>query len=265
MQKSRTITAHAKDPYFLSLLLHQTTLIRTTTMTTMNLLLSLLVLLSVNTVVLVQGDDNDEDCPCKVLKRPNLRNKEETARWMVHSLDWGVVSTISSRLDDDAGPIPFGNIYSFVDGTCNNSTGIPYIYGTYLDQSFKDSLENAAVSLTLSEASFASTCGGSNLKNCKINHGLFGDPENPMCARLTLTGVLEVIDDDDDEELEMAKQAIFQRHASMEEWPSNHKWVVAKINLQDIWLIDYFGGASILTVDKYLGVDLTPVPGGAQD
>ena len=86
---------------------------------------------------------------------------------MVHSLDWGVLSTISSRLGgdgDDGGssannnPIPFGNVYSYVDGPCHKSTGIIYLYGTYMDQSFADSIHNSMISFTLSEASLSSVC-----------------------------------------------------------------------------------------------------------
>ena len=214
-----------------------------------------------------------DDCPCTLVKQPDLHDKEATARWMVHSLDWGVLSTISSRFTDHH-PVPFGNIYSFVDGTCDNSTGIPYIYGTYMDQSFQDSLSNTAVSFTLSEASLASVCysggaGGSNLlPACKISRNGYGDPENPPCARLTLTGILTVVaesknkdmEDEIHSEFDFAQKALFQRHFAMEEWPRNHKWVIAKIEIQDIWLIDYFGGASILNVEKYKSVDLTPSP-----
>jgi Pyridoxamine 5'-phosphate oxidase len=199
--------------------------------------------------------DLNDECPCTLLERPNLRNKEQTARWMVHSIDWGVLSTISTRFQDQPGVLPFGNIYSFVDGPCDNATGIPYIYGTYMDQSFQDSRSNAAVSLTLSEASMASVCGGYNLASCKIHD--YGDPENPVCARLTLTGQLMVLEEDSDE-YGLAQQALFQRHFSMKDWPHNHNWVVAKIEVQDIWLIDYFGGASNLDVHQYFSVELTP-------
>lgn len=200
--------------------------------------------------------DLDRECPCTLLERPNLRNKEETARWMVHSIDWGVLSTISTRLTDQGVVIPFGNIYSFVDGPCDNSTGIPYIYGTYMDQSFQDSLSNTAVSFTLSEASMASVCGGSNLPSCNI-HSPYGDPENPVCARLTLTGRLTVLSEQSDDRI-FALEALFQRHGSMKDWPTNHNWVVARIDLDDIWLIDYFGGATTINVDQYFNVDLTP-------
>lgn len=93
------------------------------------------------------------ECACKLQERPNLNAKAETARWMVHSLDWGVVSTISSRLGGDGSPaIPFGNVYSFVDGPCDKSTGVPYLYGTYMDQSFTDTKSNDMISLTLTES-----------------------------------------------------------------------------------------------------------------
>ena len=194
-------------------------------------------------------------------------------RWMVHTLDWGVLSTISSRIvqsvdsqrispavvtavaDESVMPVPFGNIYSFVDGTCDNSTGIPYIYGTYLDQTFVDSQYNKAVSLSLSEASLPSVCGGKSLPSCTISRSSHGDPENPICARLVLSGFIVVLSKED-EEYDFAKQAIFHRHSSMEEWPEDHNWVVAKIDVQDIWLIDFFGGAAVLNIDAYKAVNL---------
>ena len=52
-------------------------------------------------------------------------------------------------------------------------------------------------------------------------------------------------------EKEWALQAIFSRHESMTSWPEDHDWVVAKLELADIWLIDFFGGASILDLDAY--------------
>jgi hypothetical protein len=201
---------------------------------------------------------------------PSFKN-----RWMAHSLNWGVVSTISSRLpstgDGSDGrrsgrsslPAPFGNIYSFVDGPCHQSTGIPYIYSTYLDQSMLDAKENPMVSLSLSEATLSSACSSSSrssnshedvsLDACTVGTK-YGDPEMPICARLVLTGALVVLNDKDDkDEYFMAREALFERHASMASWPSDHNWVIAKIDVQDVWLIDYFGGATILSLDDYFG------------
>jgi hypothetical protein len=186
---------------------------------------------------------------------------------MAHSLNWGVVSTISSRLPaagdgSDSLPVPFGNVYSFVDGPCHRSTGIPYIYSTYLDQSMLDAKENPMISLSLSEATLSSACSsGSNddddVRDACTVGTKYGDPEMPICARLVLTGALVVLNgkDDDKDEYVMAREALFERHASMASWPSDHNWVIAKIDIQDIWLIDYFGGATILSLDDYFGAD----------
>lgn len=120
----------------------------------------LLVLLLISNSILTT-----HSCPCgDFLPRPDLWKKALTARWMSHSLDWGVLTTFSSRINtNDDGmpsmpPMPFGNVYSFIDGSCINATGTPYFYGTYMDQSFQDMKMNPYASLTLSEASLASTC-----------------------------------------------------------------------------------------------------------
>jgi hypothetical protein len=210
-------------------------------------------------IVVADDDDDDVDCPCRLTSRPNKSEKALTARWMVHSLDWGVLSTISTR-SATAG-IPFGNIYSFVDGTCQNSTGVPYFYGTYLDQSLLDSKENNRVSLSLSEASLSSVCPKSKkgLEACTLGTK-YGDPEIPVCARLTLTGELVVVDEEKNDsisdEYQFAQKALFQRHPTMKEWPEDHNWVLFKLDIQDVWLIDYFGGAAILTPEDYFAANL---------
>ena len=204
-------------------------------------------------------DDTDESCPCPVLPQPELWKKEQTARWMVHTLNWGVLSTISSRLPDAP---PFGNVYSFIDGDCHNSTGTPYFFGTFMDQTFQDMQVNDRASFTLSEAGLASVCGTHSLPACSIaaapvikqtksSHRVhIGDPESPICARLVLTGRLVQVSDDA-QEFQTAQAALFHRHPQMAYWPADHDWVIAKLVIQDIWLIDYFGGASILNVDEY--------------
>jgi hypothetical protein len=208
-------------------------------------------------VVLVAANDS---CVCSLQDRPDISQKAQTARWMVHSLDWGVLATISSRLPSDvedpttrsssSSPIPFGNVYSFVDGTCDKATGVPYLFGTYMDQSFIDSTYNQMVSLTLSEASLSSVCTNKDgLAACTLGTK-YGDPENPVCARLTLTGLLVVLEEDS-EEYTFAQGALFERHSTMEGWPRDHNWVIAKIDIRDIWLIDFFGGASIVEPASY--------------
>lgn len=63
---------------------------------------------------------------------------------------------------------------SFSDGVPGEGSGIPYFYLTTLDPTARDALTDGRSSFTLSEFPLGS-CG-------KI------DPENPTCAKLTLTG-----------------------------------------------------------------------------
>lgn len=63
---------------------------------------------------------------------------------------------------------------SFSDGLPGKGKGIPYFYLTALDPTARDALKDPRASLTVSEHTVG-TCG-------KI------DPENPTCAKLTLTG-----------------------------------------------------------------------------
>lgn len=217
-------------------------------------------------------------CPCgELLPRPDLWKKEATARWMARALDWGVLTTLSSRFINEtaaAPPVPFGNVYSFVDGSCTNSTGTPYFYGTYMDQSFQDMKHNPSASFTLSEASLASTCvdiakdtfvekacvissphtSNHNRTNNNRQHDNFpGDPESPICARLTMTGILvEVVENTD--EYQWIQEAFFQRHPQMQYWPKNHDWKIVKLQLQDLWLIDYFGGATVIQPEQYYNI-----------
>lgn len=178
------------------------------------------------------SEDEKPYCPCRLLPKPGLWDKALMARWLAHSLEWGTVTTISSRSissntkkQTDRPIVPFGNIYSFVDGPCDNATGVPYFYGTYMDQTFQDIEHNPHVSLSLSEASLATVCGGADEEHtlssaCDASartHGYYGDVESPVCARLTLTGRMVVIPPGT-EESEFARRALFQRHPDMEGW-----------------------------------------------
>ncbi len=67
------------------------------------------------------------------------------------------------------------------------------------------------------------------------------DPENPLCARLVVSGkFVSVLDA---QELAFAQTALFERHPTMKNWPADHSWGVYKIvDFREIWLIDVFGG-----------------------
>jgi len=62
--------------------------------------------------------------------------------------------------------------------------------------------------------------------------------------------------DKQEEEYEMAMEALFERHPSMADWPEDHEWVIMKMDIHQVWLIDYYGGATILTSEQYFGASL---------
>jgi len=107
------------------------------------------------------------------------------------------------------------------------------------------------MSLTLSEAAL------SGERPCDVNKG--GDPENPPCARLTLTGTFANTTDFD-----AAAAALSQKHAAMADWgcfdPSNnfngHDFFLAKLTVEHAWLIDVYGGAAVIDPDDYFNADL---------
>eukprot|EP00540_Astrosyne_radiata_P014849 CAMPEP_0116839880 /NCGR_PEP_ID=MMETSP0418-20121206/10022_1 /TAXON_ID=1158023 /ORGANISM="Astrosyne radiata, Strain 13vi08-1A" /LENGTH=202 /DNA_ID=CAMNT_0004470059 /DNA_START=85 /DNA_END=693 /DNA_ORIENTATION=+ len=157
----------------------------------------------------------------------------------------------SEKLD----PAPFGNIFSIADAPCGETSSNIYIYGTFMDQSFKDWSVNSndAVSLTLSDANLDANClAGSDsslLKTCSSN------PMNPPCARVVFTGKMQLLEDESG--IQAARDALFSKHPDMKNWPKDHGFVAAKLDVQDIWFIDFYGGASILDIEKFQKAELT--------
>jgi len=172
---------------------------------------------------------------------------------MAHALTWGVLSTVSTR---DAGTSvgdAFGNPYSFAD-----VGGVPYFFASDLDASMTD-LFNATgatprASLALSEAALDSEHGFTWDQKCKIGTYL-GDPENPPCARFVLTGTMSKVAVNSTEEA-TAKSALFAKHPSFAMYPPGHSFYVAKLAVEGLWLIDFFGGAAIIPPADYLAANL---------
>ncbi|KAJ7519464.1 hypothetical protein O6H91_20G039600 [Diphasiastrum complanatum] len=163
--------------------------------------------------------------------RPDRNDFAGMARWLVSGNSWGVLSTVSVHLQG----MPFGNIASFSDGPPGNSTGTPYFYLTKLDPTAYDLSKNPRCSLSLSEEPLG-TCGNK-------------DAENPSCAKLTLSGQVEEIQTD--KERGFAAEALFSKHPEMRSWPAHHNFRFYKFIIEDIFLIDWFGGPKPLTVSDY--------------
>lgn len=185
---------------------------------------------------------------------------------MTNSVPWGILSTISSRFSLDpttqrlispnsgGDPVPFGNVFSFADAPCGESSSDLYLYMTSMDQSSIDLESHQAVSLAISEANL--NCGDDAIAACSVADN---DPMNPPCARLIITGTLEILDG---ESGDIAKTALFSKHPTMGTWPKGHGFYAAKMVIQDLWFIDFYGGASILDVDDFNSNDLISVVSG---
>ncbi|KAM9710667.1 protein CREG2 [Menidia menidia] len=165
---------------------------------------------------------------------PPHQETAKTARYIAHYSDWGHLATISTQ--DKIKGIPFGNIFSVSDGPLDNSTGVMYFYMTPMDYTVADLESNPYASLTFSEAE-GDFC-----------RQMVYDPEDPRCARLTLTGKMVKVGP---EELAFAKEAMFSRHPVMEKWPVGHKWFFMKMDLIQVWLQDWIGGVSLIPLEDY--------------
>uniref|UniRef100_A0A5B6ZUM1 CREG-like beta-barrel domain-containing protein n=2 Tax=Davidia involucrata TaxID=16924 RepID=A0A5B6ZUM1_DAVIN len=167
------------------------------------------------------------------VSKPHPDNAAAFARWLVSQSSWGSLNTISS----DMGGAPFGNVVSFSDGLPDKGHGIPYFYLTTLDPTASNALKDQRSSFTISEYPIG-TCGKT-------------DPENPTCAKITLTGKLQVLNGNSNE-TEFAQTALFTKHPEMKDWPKDHNFQFFKLEIEDIFMINWFGGPKPLTVDQYL-------------
>ncbi|XP_053561831.1 protein CREG1 [Bombina bombina] len=165
---------------------------------------------------------------------PPHNETARVARFVAHHCDWGALATISSHA-----PVtgqPFANVFSVSDGPFRGSTGVPYMYLTDMEISVQDLQVNPNASLTLSLA---------QTHYCK-NKGY--DPQSPLCAHIILSGSIQKVNGS---ETDIAKVALFSRHPEMVDWPHDHNWFFAKLNITNIWVLDYFGGIKTVTPEDY--------------
>ncbi|XP_039064853.1 protein CREG2-like [Hibiscus syriacus] len=129
------------------------------------------------------------------------------------------------------------NVVSFSDGVPSKSTGVPYFYLTTLDPTARNALKDQRFSLIISEYPLG-TCGNV-------------DPESPACAKITLTGKLVLVEANS-KEAEFGQTALFTKHPEMKGWPKGYDFRIFKLAIEDIFMINWFGGPKSLTVDEYL-------------
>ena len=186
--------------------------------------------------------------------RPDVGDHAAFARYMVNRLTWATLSTISE--DKEIKGYPFGNPVSIGD----NATGTPYMCVSPLDASVIDLEKNARMSLTFSEAQEFVTTAACDPAG--------GDPENPPCSRLVLTGEFKKVDPKH-EEWAVAAAALKSKHPAMDGWGcfgggamSSHAFFLAKLEIRQAWLINMYGGPAVVSPKDYYAAD-APLPAKA--
>jgi hypothetical protein len=167
--------------------------------------------------------------------RPAHDDHARLARWLVHSADWGVLSTLSTHLQG----VPYGNAVSLSDGPAGGGgTGRLLFYLTAMDATAQDAAVNSSATLTLCEAQLPGGCSGV-------------DPEDPTCAKLAISGRLSAVPLLPAEALRHAEELLFSRHPAMQSWPPDHGFRVYELQPAAIRLLDWYGGPRDLTPDEY--------------
>ncbi|XP_053163421.1 protein CREG1 isoform X2 [Hemicordylus capensis] len=172
---------------------------------------------------------------------PPHNETARVARYVAHACDWGALATLSTQESPMRGQ-PFANVFSVSDGPNGpHGSGVPYMYLTDLEISVHDLKVNANASLTMSLA---------QTPYCK-EKGY--DPQNPLCAHVIFSGIVEKLENGT-AEAEKGKKALFSRHPEMKTWPRDHGWYIARFNIASIWVLDYFGGIKTVTPEEYFKV-----------
>uniref|UniRef100_A0A8C2KGW0 Cellular repressor of E1A-stimulated genes 1 n=1 Tax=Cyprinus carpio TaxID=7962 RepID=A0A8C2KGW0_CYPCA len=118
----------------------------------------------------------------------------------------------------DWASMPFSNAFSISDGPAGNGTGTPYLYLTHLEISVQD----LQVQISADQSDIQ-----------------------------TDDGVMVDLFQVNGSEASVAKAALFSRHPEMIDWPADHNWFFAKMNITQVWVLDYFGGVKTITPEEY--------------
>lgn len=179
---------------------------------------------------LFEAEDNVSPRP------PPYYENARMARYIMQQSDWTSMATLSTRMPG----YPMANVFSVSDGAdVDTSSGIPYFYLSKMEISVHDLKADNRASITMSLAQG---------DYCKKNDL---DAEDPRCAHLILTGKIVTLQDGTDE-YNFAKDALFNRHPVMPSWPVDHGWSFRKLEIENIMLLDFFGGVKTVELNDYL-------------
>lgn len=164
------------------------------------------------------------------------------ARWLVHTMEWTSMGTISTLPAIEG--FPMVNVIAMADSAKGaKSTGNIYFYLTMLDFTAQDlSKKNQLTTLFSMDQNLM--CSKQNM-----------DPMEPTCARAMFSGeALRVAKDS--EEFEFATQAMVSHHPASVNWLNTHSFFLCKLNISSICVLDWYGGPHYVTLDDYFKAEI---------
>lgn len=81
------------------------------------------------------------------------------------------------------------------------------------------------------------------------------DPQDPRCAKLIISG--RIMKPNSPSEYDLAMKSLFARHPVMKTWPKGHNFYPAKVYIQQIEVLDQFGGIIHVTAEDYFKANVT--------
>ncbi|XP_066248397.1 protein CREG1 [Euwallacea similis] len=190
----------------------------------------------------IDDDDDTTIVPTTPSGPPPFYKYALMARYIIHFNDWVSIATLSTQAAIEG--YPFVSLKSLSDGPESNSTGIPYIYMTDMDVSGKDLLKDNRVTImsTLAQSDY-----------CKKREL---DPQDPQCAKVIITGTFVKVSNTS-EEYKFGQDSLFERHPAMRSWPEEHAFYVSKVEPEQIMVLDFYGGAHMVTPQEYFNPSIT--------
>lgn len=170
-------------------------------------------------------------------QRPEHSEYANMCRWLVHEGSWGTIST----LNKDTGA-PASGVSSHSDGPKDVPSGRLYFYLTPMDSTAKDLEVDNRCAYTVTESALPGGCGET-------------DPEDPTCAKISVVGHMQRVPTG--EEMEMAREAMFSRHPEMADWPTDHSFQFYELHIQQVNLLDWYGGMHEVSKEEYFGADFS--------
>ena len=173
---------------------------------------------------------------------PIYTDYAKMARWLVHTMEWTSMGTISTLPAIEG--FPMVNVIAMADSEKGaKSTGIIYFYLTMLDFTAQDlSKKNQLTTLFSMDQNLM--CSKKNI-----------DPMEPTCARAMFSGeALRV--SKDSEEFKFATQAMVSHHPASVHWLDQHNFFLCKLNISSICVLDWYGGPHYVTLDDYFKAEI---------